>query len=396
MIVAIIGGGASGLVAALSAAKNGAQVTIYERCDRVGKKILSTGNGRCNMTNINADFENYHGNDVDFIRGVKSQFWVNETLSFFEDIGLLYKVDEEGRVYPYSDTATSVLDVLRNKIKQAGISVIENFEVKELKKCKNGFEIISYDGKRGYCEKAIIATGGKAAPSLGSNGSGYDIAKTIGHTVTELYPSLVQLKTDGDVAKKLKGLKLQCGVSVNNKKTEGEVLFTDYGLSGIAVFDMSAYSKIGDTIKLDVMPSYSYDEVYDIINNRITAMPECEMENFFAGMLNKRVGQVFLKSIGIVPLSKKADNLTQKEIRNIAHSLKEWKFNICGTMSWNNAQVTRGGINTLEVNSDTLESKKQKGIFFCGEILDIDGDCGGYNLQWAWSSGYIAGIESTK
>ncbi len=396
MIVAIIGGGASGLVAALAAAKNGAQVTIYERCDRVGKKILSTGNGRCNMTNINADIINYHGNDVNFINSVKSRFWVNESLSFFEKLGLLYKVEDEGRVYPYSDTATSVLDVLRNAIKQAGISVIENFEVKELKKCKNGFEIISYDGKRGYCEKAIIATGGKAAPSLGSNGSGYDIAKAMGHTVTPLHPSLVQLKTDADVAKKLKGLKLQCAVSVNDKKTQGEVLFTDYGLSGIAIFDMSAYSKIGDVIKLDTMPHYSYEEVYDIVYKRVKTMPECEMENFFVGMLNKRVGQVFLKSIGILPLSRKAQSLTQKEIHNISHSLKEWKFNICGTMSWNNAQVTRGGINTCEVNVDTLESKKQNGIYFCGEILDIDGDCGGYNLQWAWSSGYIAGIESTK
>ncbi len=396
MIVAIIGGGASGLVAALAAAKNGAEVTIYERCDRVGKKILSTGNGRCNMTNINADVKNYHGNSVSFINGVKSRFWVDETLNFFEELGLLYKVEEEGRVYPYSDTATSVLDVLRNEVKRTGISVEENFEVKELKKYKNGFEIISYNGKSCYCERAIIATGGKAAPSLGSNGSGYDIARAVGHTVTQLYPSLVQLKTEGDTAKKLKGLRLQCGVSVNDAKTEGEILFTDYGLSGISVFDMSAYSKAGDILKLDIMPQYSYDDVYHMIDKRAKNMPDCEMENFFVGMLNKRVGQVFLKNIGIVPLSRKADTLTQKEIRNIANSLKAWKFDICGTMSWNNAQVTRGGINTDEVNPDTLESKKQKGLYFCGEILDIDGDCGGYNLQWAWSSGYIAGIESAK
>ncbi len=396
MIVAIIGGGASGLVAALAAAKNGAEVTVYERCDRVGKKILSTGNGRCNMTNTNADFKNYHGNNVNFISNVKSRFWVDETLSFFEELGLLYKFEEKGRVYPFSDTATSVLDVLRSGIKRMGISVRENFEVKEIKKCKNGFELISYNGERGFCEKAVIATGGKAAPSLGSNGSGYEIAKAMGHTVTELTPSLVQLKTEGDTAKKLKGLKLQCSASVNDTKTDGEVLFTDYGLSGIAIFELSAYSKDRDIIKLDIMPNFSYDEVYNIINKRAKTMPQCEMESFFVGMLSKRIGQVFLKSIGIEPLSKKASELSEKEIRSIASSLKSWKFKISGRMSWNNAQVTRGGVNTFEVNPETLESKKQKGIHFCGEILDIDGDCGGYNLQWAWSSGYIAGIECAK
>ena len=396
MIVAVIGGGASGLIGALTAAQNGASVTIYERCDRVGRKILATGNGRCNMTNINAKTRNYHGEDNSFIEDVKSQFWVSETLAYFEELGLMYKVEEKGRVYPYSDTATSVLDVLRNAINEMGIEIKTDFEVKELKPLKNGYEIVSYTGQRAFCERAIVATGGKASPSLGSNGSGYNIATKLGHGITKLTPSLVQIKTEGDVAKKLKGLKLQCSITSKNVTKDGELLFTEYGLSGVSVFEMSAYINTGDIIEIDIFPKHSKNDMLNIIKKRVEALGNTEMENFFVGMLNKRVGQVFLKSIGIEPLSKKVSALTQLEIENIAYSLKRWKFTVSGTMSWNNAQVTRGGIKTNEINSHTLESKKHKGLYFCGEILDIDGDCGGYNLQWAWSSGYVAGRESAR
>ena len=396
MIVAVIGGGASGLIGALTAAQNGASVTIYERCDRVGRKILATGNGRCNMTNINAKTRNYHGEDNSFIEDVKSQFWVSETLAYFEELGLMYKVEEKGRVYPYSDTATSVLDVLRNAINEMGIEIKTDFEVKELKPLKNGYEIVSYTGQRAFCERAIVATGGTASPSLGSNGSGYNIATKLGHGITKLTPSLVQIKTEGDVAKKLKGLKLQCSITSKNVTKDGELLFTEYGLSGVPVFEMSAYINTGDIIEIDIFPKHSKNDMLNIIKKRVEALRNTEMENFFVGMLNKRVGQVFLKSIGIEPLSKKVSALTQLEIENIAYSLKRWKFTVSGTMSWNNAQVTRGGIKTNEINSHTLESKKHKGLYFCGEILDIDGDCGGYNLQWAWSSGYVAGRESAR
>ena len=207
--IAVIGGGASGIVAALSAARMGADVTIYEACDRVGKKILATGNGRCNMTNVNADINDYHGENPAFINGVKEQFWVKETLEFFEELGLVYKTEEKGKVYPFSDTASSVLDVLRMALEKIGVRIIANTEIRELIKKKNGFMLVAFSNERFFHNKVIVATGGKAAPALGSKGSGYEILKKFGHSITDLKPSLVQLKTVGDTAKKLKGIKIQ-------------------------------------------------------------------------------------------------------------------------------------------------------------------------------------------
>ena len=394
--VAIIGGGASGLFAALSASMAGAEVTVYEGCDRIGQKILATGNGRCNLTNLCADEKDFHGEDTSFIQDVKKQFWVDETLSFFEDIGLVYKSEEEGKVYPYSDTATSVLDVLRGAVEKENITVVTNTEIKELIKKKDGFMIVSFSGERFFHNKVIVATGGKAAPALGSKGSGYDILQKFGHSITELSPSLVQLCCDGDVPKKLKGIKVQATLNVGNKTQKGEILFTDYGISGPPVFFLSAYTKTGDIAYIDLMRGYTEEDILSVLYTRICKNPDVTLDRFFVGMLNKRVGEVFLKSIGIAPLSRTADSLLEEEIEKIASSLKKWSFKITGTMSWNNAQVTRGGIRTNEFQSETLESKKAKGLYACGEILDIDGDCGGYNLQWAWSSGYVAGKAAAE
>ncbi len=394
--VAVIGGGASGIFAALAAAREGSEVTIYESCDRIGKKILATGNGRCNMTNLGAAESNYHGKNPLFINGVKSRFWVKETLDFFEDIGLLYKSEDKGKVYPYSDSATSVLDVLRTELENSNIKIVTNTEICELIKKKNGFVLISFAKERLFANKVIVATGGKAAPALGSKGSGYAILQKFGHTLTELKPSLVQLCTDSDVPKKLKGIKVLAKLGIEKLSETGEVLFTDYGLSGPPVFYLSAYAKENSVAKIDLMPDYSEEEILRILYTRICKNPKAELGRFFVGILQKRVGEVFLKSIGISPLSRTADCLLDEEINKIAHSLKNWEFRISGTMSWNNAQVTRGGISTDEFLEETLESKNQEGLYACGEILDIDGDCGGYNLQWAWASGYVAGMSAAK
>lgn len=394
--VAVIGGGASGIFAALAAAREGGEVTIYESCDRIGKKILATGNGRCNMTNLGAEESNYHGKNPSFINGVKSCFWVKETLEFFEDIGLLYKSEDKGKVYPYSDSATSVLDVLRTQLESSNIKIVTNTEICELIKKKNGFMLISFNKERFFANKVIVATGGKAAPALGSKGSGYQILQKFGHTLTELKPSLVQLCTHGDVPKKLKGIKVLAKLSIENFSDTGEVLFTDYGLSGPPVFYLSAYAKESSVAKIDLMPDFGEEEILSILYTRICKNPKTELGRFFVGILQKRIGEVFLKSIGIAPLSRTADSLLEEEINKIAHSLKNWEFRVLGTMSWNNAQVTRGGISTDEFSKETLESKNQPGLYACGEILDIDGDCGGYNLQWAWASGYVAGMSAAK
>ncbi|MDY3972606.1 MAG: NAD(P)/FAD-dependent oxidoreductase [Clostridia bacterium] len=396
--IAVIGGGASGLIAAIAAAEDSDnQITVYESGDRVGRKILATGNGRCNMTNINADVENYHGKNPKFILGARNKFWVNETLEFFSDLGIEANVEEDGKVYPYSNQASAVLDVLRFKIDELdNIKIINSFEVKSVSKTKECFNIVSYDGRKEKADKIIVATGGKAAPNLGSKGVGYEILKSFGHKITSLSPSLVQIKTETDVVKKLKGIKLDAEVTLGDNSEFGEVLFTEYGLSGPAVFSLS--SRLGDNkvISLDIMSKYSYEQLYERILQRIALRPKITLENFFVGMFNKRVGQALMKSVGIEPLSRYALTLNEKEISRICSAIKKWDFKVTGTMSWNNAQVTKGGAVTGEFNPNTMESKLVNGLFASGEVLDIDGDCGGYNLQWAWSSGYLAGVNAGK
>lgn len=389
--VAVIGGGASGLVAAISAAQNGAAVTIYEGGERVGRKILATGNGRCNMTNINADIENYHGKNPKFILGVKKRFWVQETMDFFGELGIVAKTEEQGRVYPNSDQASAVLDVLRFRIDALGIKTVCSFEVNTVREGNNKFIITAYDGRCETAGKVIIATGGKAAPNLGSKGGGYEILKSLGHTITALKPSLVQIKTEPEVVRKLKGIKINAAAKLDKHTEYGEILFTEYGLSGIAIFSLTSQLENQKTVSLDIMTGYSKEQLAEMLWTRIVNNPDITLENFFVGMLNKRVGQVILKQAGIEPLSRKAVTLGEKEISRLCDIIKNWEFKITGTMSWNNAQTTKGGALTDEFDSVTMQSKIVDGLYACGEVLDIDGDCGGYNLQWAWASGHEAG-----
>lgn len=396
MKTAVIGGGASGLAAAIAAAENGAQVTVYESGARCGRKILATGNGRCNMTNINAGLNNYHGREPGFIKGAMKRFWVNETIDFFEELGIVTKIEDKGKVYPYSDQASAVLDVLRIRCAADGVNTVTGFEVSEIKKTRNGFLISSYKGETARADKVIIATGGKAAPDLGSKGAGYELLKAFGHRITELRPSLVQLRTEGDTAGKLKGIKFTGTAKMGKYAEEGEILFTDYGISGPPVFSLSSRYENQKEIELDLMSAYSAEELINMLYMRIGRNPDIPLESFFVGMLNKRIGQVLLKELGIAPLSRKACTLSEKEIHACAEGIKHWKFGIAGTQSWNNAQVTKGGAMTEDFNPSTMESKLVKGLYAAGEVLDIDGDCGGYNLQWAWSSGIIAGRSAAK
>lgn len=394
--ILIIGGGASGLVAAIAAKNEDTQVVIVEREKRIGKKILATGNGRCNMTNMGATIENYHGTSPEFVKGAIKRFWVTQTLDFFSELGILWKEEKSGKVYPYSDTASSVLDVLRRKVEKEGIEVICEFDVKEATKTKSGFEITSYDNRKIFADSLIIAAGGKAMPSLGSNGSGFELLSAFGHKITGLSPSLVQMKTDTEIVRKIKGLKINGKLSLGDRTENGEILFTEYGISGPPVFSLSAYLNNQKYVCIDIMPQYSLDQIKSFLYQRCAYLYDVTLEEFFTGMLNKRIGQALLKSVNISPLSRLCSTLSEKEINNIANAIKSWKFNLCGTMSWNNAQVTRGGAYTSEFNPSTMESKIVPGLYACGEVLDIDGDCGGYNLQWAWSSGYLAGNSSGK
>ncbi len=392
--VAVIGGGASGLVAAISAASKGARVTIYESGARVGKKILSTGNGRCNMTNMNASAEHYHGADVGFVRGAREKFWVGDTLGFFLSLGVMTKTEPDGRVYPYSDKASSVLDALRLKLDALGVRTVTSYEVKSVKRKNNRFIIIPYRGESETADAVIVATGGRAAPDLGSKGGGYDILKGFGHTITDTRPSLVQIKTETETVKKLKGIKITAEASIDGASEYGEILFTDYGLSGIAIFSLTAYLGKQKTVSLDVMSGTSREELTAMLTERARLMSDVPLESYFTGMLDKRVGQALLKTAGITPLSRPSRTITKAETERLAAVMKKWEFKIEGTMSWNNAQTTKGGALTSEFDKNTMESKIVSGLYASGEVLDIDGDCGGYNLQWAWSSGYIAGMNA--
>lgn len=399
--IGIIGGGASGMAAAITAARIGAKVTVFERGDRVGKKILATGNGRCNMTNINADETHYFGKDKRFVRGALMRFNVDFTLDFFKQLGIVTKTEDEGKVYPYSSQASSVLDVLRFEMERLGVEVITGFEVKDIKIVKNGFEVISYSGEKRKCDKVILAAGGKASPQLGSNGSGYELAKKLGHTVTPLFPALVQIKTQTDFVKPLKGIKTDAKIIIekNSKQCRceyGELLFTEYGISGPPVFKASVEvcGEKNAFVIIDFMPEYSVDEVEKLLKSRKNGA--VTLENYLVGMLNKRLGQTLLKHINIAPLSRKSDSLSNEEIKSIARAIKSLRLKIEGTMSWNNAQSTMGGVNVKEISPSTMESKIVKGLYITGELLDVCGDCGGYNLQWAWSSGMAAGTDAVK
>jgi len=399
--IAVIGGGAAGMVAAISAARNGSKVTVYEANDRMGKKILATGNGRCNLTNITATKKDYHGQNLDVMSDIIERFWVGETLDFFSELGLVYKVEDEGKVYPYSNHAASVLDVLRFEIERLNIDVKYKFEVKDIVKKNNGFSILSYNSERGYADKIIITTGGKASPASGSKGGGYPLLEKFGHRTTMLFPSLVQIKLKSSELKQLNGLKITGNISAREgkkilNKSSGEILFTDYGISGPAVFSISriAGEKSGCIFDIDMMPEYSVEDISEILKKQRSIMRV--VEELFVGVINKRIGQVIIRSCTNLKMNESIEKITDKDITNMAQKIKCYSVESCGTMSWNNAQVTAGGVVTDDFDNKTLESKLIKGVYAAGEVLDVDGDCGGYNLQWAWSSGYVAGFSASK
>lgn len=395
----IIGGGAAGMMAAITAAREGADVTLLEHNDRIGKKILSTGNGRCNFTNVNQSSKYYRSDNKGFAWKAIEHYPVNQTIAFFEELGI-YAKNKNGGLYPFSEQASAVLDVLRMEVERLKINVCTEENVVDLKVGKKGFQIICKNHSY-KADAVILATGSKAAPKLGSDGSGYTLAKKLGHSMIPVVPALVQLKCKENFYKALAGVRLQGKVHllVNGKEVAsdtGEIQLTAYGISGIPVFQVSRYASRAIYEKkhveavLDFMPELSEKEFYDFVQKRIEARPEKSMEDFFTGVLNKKVSQVILK-IANIRNNQKAGTLDKAEITRIIKAVKEFRTEVTEANSFDQAQICAGGINTKEVSPETMESLLVKGLYFAGEILDVDGICGGYNLQWAWSSGYLAG-----
>ena len=401
--IAVIGGGASGMIAAITARKSGKEVVILERKDRILKKVLITGNGRCNITNVNADISNYFGKDISSVENILNSFNPQDTMDFFNGLGVVCNEENRGKVYPLSGQASSVVDALRFEAERLGVRIETEFYVRKIEKEGFKFKIYSEERKKIEAGRVIIAAGGQSYPELGSNGSGFELAKELGHSVTRLSPSIVQLKTEKYQVKGLQGIKTDVAVTAygDNKKIctyDGELLFTDYGISGNVVFNISFIMPLYKNVEfeIDFMEKFDYNELYEILKERKKMMSHLTMENYFNGMINKKLGQFLSKVSGIEKLSKPVKDLNDSEIRKLCTVLKKYRIKILDTTGFKNAQVTAGGVSLNEVNTETLESKIVKGLYFSGEVLDIYGECGGFNLQWAWASGYIAGKNAAK
>ncbi len=403
--VTVIGGGAAGLMAAITAKKNGRDVVILERKDRILKKVLVTGNGRCNLSNVNATNENYFGieKQKQDINHILNNFLPTDVIDFFENkVGIICNEESRGKLYPLSGQAASIVDGLRFYAQNLGIPIYTDFYVTKVTKEMFEFKIFSEDKRQINSKKIILATGGISYPELGSNGSGYQIAENFGHSLTKLVPTIVQLKTEKHKIKGLRGIKLDTKVTAFGKNEdkfekictyEGELLFTDYGISGNVVFNISFVFPLYKEVEFEVdfMPKFDYNNLFTILKKRREILKNMTMEQYFNGMINKKLGQFLTKMSGIPKLSKNISELTDNEIKKICTTLKKYKIKILDTNGFKNAQVTAGGIPLSEINLENLESKKTKGLYFAGEVMDVYGECGGFNLHWAWASGKFAG-----
>ncbi|MBD5104543.1 MAG: aminoacetone oxidase family FAD-binding enzyme [Ruminococcaceae bacterium] len=397
--ILIVGGGAAGLACAVSAAEVSKKldITVIDRMKRVGKKISVTGNGRCNLSNVNIAPEYYHGS-VNISRLLSE---VPDIRPFFERLGLFTYVDEAGRIYPLSNAASSVTDALRFAAVKKGIRLLTDVNCTEISK-KDEIFLVKTDKEEIKAKTVVLACGGSAAPVHGSDGSGFLLAKALGLKINPTYPALCYLTADN--TKSLEGVRAKCRAELiyNGKpvKTElGEVQFTKNGLSGICIFNLSSElpSKInvGEySVRLDIAPDFSLGEVRKMLNNALEARSGIEAQDCFNGIFNRAVALYLLKRADI-PVSKAAEKITESEINRLAKIAKALEFKINGRGDFSSAQVTAGGVKGDEINEEFM-SRKVKGLFLAGEILDIWGDCGGYNLHFAFASGIKAGIEAAK
>ena len=401
MVVGIIGAGASGMAAALWASQEpDVQVILMERQARVGRKLQATGNGRCNLSNEKFHISHYHGENPTFTERVFSQFGVEDTLSWFSSLGLCTVTEQSGKVYPYSDQANSVVDVLRLALDKENITLCLGFEAEKIKHSADGFSVESKE-ETVYCDKLIVACGGLAGSKLGGTMSGYKLLSKLGHRSTKLRPNLVQIQSRWQALPSLKGVRANCNVEILHNgdmfaQSRGELQFSEQGLSGPVIFEISrdVCSASGGWIaRLDFMPQWNEDKLMAHLQNRMqTNYP---IDELLTGVLHNRLGRVLTQCAGIKGKAYCKD-LSQRELEELCRCVKALEVELTEPMGMENAQVTAGGVLTDDFDPYTLESKKIPGLFVCGELLDVDGDCGGYNLQWAWSSGCVAGRNAGR
>lgn len=436
--VVIIGGGASGLMAAITAAHEGACVTIIEHKDKVGKKILMTGNGKCNLTNMSDIHGKYYGDDINRIYAILEKFTADDTRAFFQQLGLYTREKRDGGVYPVTEQAASVLDALKTECKHCGVQILTDTEVLDVLPEKEGGVVLIetaikempsvVKAKKGnaskkpstkmvvvgtkknklYYDSLIIAAGGQAAAVSGSDGSGYRLAKKLGHSLIKPLPALVQLKCEGDYFKLIAGVRAQAALSLYvdgelQVKEDGELQLTDYGISGIPVFQFSRIvsrviyeqqvglrhaEKDSISVKIDFLPYMSQSDMEELIKTR-KCFAHKTVEEFLGGLVHKKLA-VLICQMNNWYESICVERLADDELMVCLNQLKNFMVIVTGTNSYDSAQVCCGGIPLAEIE-DSMESVKCPHVYFAGEILDCDGICGGYNLQWAWATGRIAG-----
>ena len=397
--VIIIGAGAAGMCAAINIKKRNRSISvaILEQLSRVGKKLITTGNGRCNISNADIRLDRYHGNNVGFAQYALHKYDNRFIEGFFAELGVIFTYDETGRAYPYSLQASSVVDSMRFALDNMGVDTFVDTKVLSYSR-QEGLFYVKTDNGDFLCKKIIVAAGlYSGGEKLGSNGSCFKILKNCGYKTVKTTPAIVQLKTVTDVVRSLKGIKVNALASllINGKATRsefGEVLFCDYGLSGPPVLQLSREVErvSGEKIiSLDLMNGYTFSDICDMLNFRLSALKERNLEEFFTGMLNKRVGQALIKKCGL-KLSDSVSTLKNGDIKQMASVSKNFDFAVTGAVGFESSQVTAGGLDTDLFDPKTMESRRERGLYCIGEILDIDGDCGGFNLQWAFSSAVCA------
>ena len=407
--IAVVGGGAAGLMAAIFAAEEfqkqgrSGKVMILEGAQRIGKKLLATGNGRCNLTNQQASLPYYHG-DAQRMTSVLERFPPSQIIHTFERFGLFCRTEEQGRVYPYNVQATAVLDILRLQLEYQQVEICCEYPVKNIQAKEGGFTLENSKGETITANQVILTAGGQASPQLGSDGSGFPLAKKLGHRITALVPALAGVKTEPHRAKPLKGMRSYAVASLwmNGKKVreeKGEVQFTEHGLSGICIFQLSRHINVAMQenpqclveVSLDLMPEHREEKLAKQIAGHAKQYPFLPALDLLSGMINKRVGQEIVRlTLGKAQIME-AGQCRFSDCQKLAGRIKAFSFPIVGPMPWNTAQVTAGGVSCEGVNPQTMESILCPGLYFAGEILNIDGDCGGFNLHWAWASGMLAG-----
>lgn len=398
--VGIIGAGASGMMAAIAAAENGAVVTVFEKNERAGKKILATGNGKCNLGNLDFKTDYYYCEDTKKLHDIFSVFSVWDTIGFFESSGMLIK-NKNGYLYPYSEQAATVLDTLRKRLEELAVTVRTATEIKEVcfDEMQKSFTVTGKEGKWNF-DKVIAACGGPASLKKGEGLSGFEIAEGFGHQIKKPLPGLVQLRAEEGFLKALAGVRCQAKITLlaNGEALaleEGELQFTDYGISGIPVFQFSRIAALAleegrsVTAEINLFPEYQENALLQSMKVRFEHHKKRALEDFFNGTAHKKINQVILKKEGFQP-QMTAEAAGWENIKRLLGAYRKLELHIKAANSMEHAQICAGGVVFSEISME-MESLKRKGLYFSGEVVDVDGKCGGYNLQWAWTSGYIAG-----